>query len=52
MYIDVVFKQVRDYARKIEKVESTLHRLEEQAITQATLEDMRKELRTIMASII
>ncbi|KAI8048654.1 hypothetical protein BDF22DRAFT_736104 [Syncephalis plumigaleata] len=41
-------RKVRDYARKIEKVESTLRRLEEQAITQATFEDMRKELRTMM----
>ncbi|KAI9592843.1 hypothetical protein BDF19DRAFT_450305 [Syncephalis fuscata] len=41
-------RKVRDYARKIEKVETTLRRLEEQAITQTSLEDMRKELRTIM----
>ncbi|RKP22929.1 hypothetical protein SYNPS1DRAFT_3988, partial [Syncephalis pseudoplumigaleata] len=38
-------RKVRDYARKIEKVESTLRRLEDQAITQTTLEEMRKELR-------
>ena len=42
--------QVREYARKIEKVEATLRRLEEQAITQESLGSMRQELRAVMVS--
>ncbi|RKP09971.1 hypothetical protein THASP1DRAFT_22239 [Thamnocephalis sphaerospora] len=43
-------RKVRDYARKIEAVEATLRRLENQSVTEEALNQLRQEMRTLMDS--